>query len=89
MKVDLNKNVKGLNGEDLQDANMGKIVANSLVAGTKGNAIKFFDWAMKLYNGQVIDLDKADQKTLKDFIENNETLTILFKAQVLEQLENE
>lgn len=88
MKIDLNKEIKNLAGDPLWDdrglpLTAGKIVANALVSGAKGDALKFWEWGQKLYNAQPIDLDKSDQKTLTEFIENSETITILAKGQIL------
>ena len=41
-------------------------------------------WAQKFYAGEEIDLDPTDLSILKSFIEGNEQLTVLAKAQILE-----
>lgn len=87
--LDFSKAVKGLDGEELKDekgnaVTLGKMLGNQLAFGTKGDALKFFSWAQKAYNGEPLDLDKSDTQTLKDFISNNEQLTVLAKAQLLE-----
>lgn len=87
MKIDLNKNVIDLDGKDIENANMGKIVANFLVNESKGDALKFWDWALKLNKGEVLDLDKSDQETFKSLIKETEKLPIITKAQILEALQ--
>lgn len=91
MQYDFNKEIKNLAGDPLLDekgkpVTAGKILANALVSGAKGDALKFWGWGQKLYNAQKIDLDKADQRTITEFVENSETITILAKGQILEIL---
>lgn len=87
MKIDLNKNVIDLDGNQIEGANMGKIVAQFLVNESKGDALKFWDWALKLNKGEVLDLDKSDQETFKTLIKETEKLPIITKAQILEALQ--
>lgn len=83
MKLDLNFELTDLAGQPIKDANAGKIVANALSQDSTGDALKFWDWATKLYNGKVLDLDASDIETFKNFIKNSQSLTILLKGQVL------
>lgn len=87
MKIDLNKSVLDLDGKEIDNANMGKIVANFLVNESKGDPLKFWDWALRLNKGEVLDLDKSDQETFKTLIKETEKLPIITKAQILEQLQ--
>ncbi len=79
--IDLNFKVKSLDGTELEYA--GKLVANALVSQTKGDAVKYLGWALKLYEGKSLDLDKSDTDNLKNFIKDNDNLTVLSKGQVL------
>ena len=83
MKLDLNFNLKDLAGNVIADANCGKIVANALSQNSEGDALKYWGWATKLYQGEVLDLDVSDAETLKGFIKTSNTLTILLKGQAL------
>lgn len=91
MKVNFNVPVLNLDGkpinEGLEPANLGKVLGNTLVMVSQGDVLKFYGWAMKMNNGDVVDLDKSDQETLKKFVTENQNLTILVKAQILELLE--
>ena len=87
MKIDLNKNVIDLDGNQIEGANMGKIVAQFLVNESKGDALKFWDWALRLNKGEVLDLDMSDQETFKSLIKDTEKLPIITKAQILEALQ--
>ena len=94
MKIDLNFNLLGLDGEALLDekkqtVNAGKTIANYLVQQSKGDALKFWDWAVALNKGEVLDLDTSDQGTFKSFIKDHEYLPILTKAQILHKLQKD
>lgn len=91
MQYDFNKPLQNLAGDPVLDEKdkpltIGKVLGNALVSGAKGDALKFWGWGQKLYNAQKIDLDKSDHRTIKDFIEQCETITILAKGQMLEIL---
>jgi hypothetical protein len=83
MKLDFNQPIVGLDGTTIEGSNMGRILADQLVISTKGNAIKYWEMALKLHRGEVIELDQADQSMVKDFIEKHESLPNLTKAQLL------
>lgn len=80
--------LKGLDGQPIkdeknEDITLGKLLANQLAFTGKGDALKLFSWAQKMYNGEALELDKSDEGTLKELIKNNEQLTVLAKAQML------
>lgn len=83
MKLNFNFNLTDLDGKELEGANAGKLLANTLIQQTKGDAVKYWEWALALNKGDILDLDSSDQETLKNFIKDSETITILAKAQVL------
>lgn len=90
--MNFNKPFKDLLGMPLIDETgkeviMGIVLANQLVSSTLGDPVKFWGWALKLAEGKDIELDKSDKGTLKSFIETNDKLTILVKAQLLEVFE--
>lgn len=83
MKLNFNKSLVGLDGVEIADSNMGKILAGHLAQSNKGDALKFWEIALKLQKGEEIDLDTSDQNTIKEFIKNAETLPNITKAQLL------
>jgi hypothetical protein len=83
-KIDLNKAIKDLDGKEIEGSNLGKLVAQMLVTASKGDALKYMAWALKLHSGEPIELDPTDKDLLKNFIKDHEQLTILSKAQMLE-----
>lgn len=89
MKINLNFNLVDLDGKEIENANAGKLVANSLVQQTKGDALKFWDWALSLNKGQELDLDTSDQETFKNFIKDSEHFAIIAKAQILNKLKKD
>ena len=83
MKLNFNFNLTDLDGKELKDANAGKVLAQSLINQSKGDAVKYWEWALALNKGEVIDLDTSDQETLKTFIKDSDTIFVLAKAQFL------
>jgi len=83
MKLNFNFNLTDLDGKEIENGNVGKILANTLINQTKGDAVKYWEWALALNKGEVIDLDTSDQETLKTFIKDSELLPVLTKAQSL------
>lgn len=82
--INLNKPIKDLDGKEIEGSNLGQLVAQMLVTSTKGDALKYMSWAMKLHAKETLELDPSDKETLKNFIKDHEQLTILSKAQMLE-----
>jgi hypothetical protein len=83
MKLNFNFNLVDLDGKEIENGNLGKILANNLINQTKGDAVKYWEWALALNKGDIIDLDTSDQDTLKTFIKDSEVLPVLTKAQSL------
>lgn len=83
MKLNFNFNLTDLDGKELEGANAGKLLANTLIQQTKGDAVKYWEWALALNKGDILDLDSSDQETLKTFVKDSDAITILAKAQVL------
>ena len=58
MKLNFNFNLTDLDGLPIENANAGKVVANSLVQQSTGDALKFWEWALALNKGKSF-LDKS------------------------------
>lgn len=88
MKINLDKQLQNLAGKsfDGDDNHMGKVLAHALSMGNKGNSIKLYDWALKLYNKQELEIDDTDFQVLKGLVETTELLNVLCKAQILNAL---
>jgi len=90
-QYNFNKPLLDLEGNPLKDANgeinMGKALAQHLAQLSKGNAVKIFDWAITLNKKGVLTLDRTDARDLRRTIDNMDSITVLFKAQLLEVFE--
>jgi hypothetical protein len=89
MKLNFNFNLVDLDGKEIDNTNAGKLIANSLVQQSKGDALKFWEWALALNKGEELDLDSSDQETLKNFIKDSENFAIIAKAQLLKVLKKD
>lgn len=85
MKLIFNYQLQSLDGKKIEgdESHAGKILANALSMSNKGNAIKLYDWALKLFNKEGIEVDETDFQVLYAFIETTEFLTVLCKSQML------
>jgi hypothetical protein len=86
MKINLNKNLIDIDGEVMPNVNAGKLLAQQLAQSAKGDPVKLWGWALKLNAGEELELDKSDFETLKSFVNNNENLFVISKAQILDLL---
>lgn len=83
-KLDLNKNLVDLDGNEIENSKLGKLVAGLLMSQKTGDSIKFFDWAVTLHKTGIIEVDEADFTTIKTMVkDNSEYLTMISKAQLL------
>lgn len=89
MKLNFNQPFLDLDGKELAESNQGKTLSQALSASfdaKETDVLKFWEWALKIHKGDVIDIDKADQKKLKEFIEKTQ-FNLLVKVQLLEHFE--
>lgn len=86
--INLNRQLLGLDGKELTDAtaNAGKLLAQQLANNTKGDALKLWSLATRLYSGEELTIDDADLALLKSQTEQSEALTVLAKSQILSLL---
>lgn len=100
MKLNLNVNMTDLEGQEVivQDhqgkptgerVNLGKLLGNVLASDSEhADPVKLVCWALDLAKGKEIDLDKSDQKTLRDYVEKSKRFTALQKYQIIELIDN-
>lgn len=87
IKIDLNAPLEGLDGIALQDnATQARVLANSLVSGPEGDAIKCYDWGVSLYRTGIIEVDASDLETLKGLVKANQRMVNLAKGPILKTL---
>ncbi len=92
-KINFNLPVIGLDGIGLKDANgevfLGKILAPVIAGQNKGDSLKLLTWAMGIFKGEELALDRSDINVLKELIDTDTQMTILVKAQLLAVLDKE
>lgn len=83
MVYNFNWNFKDLDGKEDPQANAGKVLANALANMNQGNSIQLFDWALKLWNHQDIELTQTESEVLIAMIEKTEFIIVIGKAQLI------
>lgn len=87
IKVDLSALMEGLDGVALtENITQAKVLANSLVSGPEGDAIKCYDWGVLLYRTGMIEVDASDLETLKGLVKANQRMANLAKGPILKTL---
>ncbi len=82
--INLNFDLKDLDGVNLQpESNAGKVLAGIMMSEVKGDAVKYFDWAMTLNQKKPIQVDDSDFIKLKELVLNREGIYLLARAQYL------
>lgn len=93
MKLDFKKPTRDIKGEPITTdgkPNGPKLMMSELLSQLLLNAtgkvptVKFYDWAVSLSETGSLELDTSDQKTLEQWIEAHESLTVLAKKKLLE-----
>jgi len=74
--------------QDQNEVTLGLRLAPTLSGHNQGDPLKFFAWAVTIYNKGELVLDKSDLATLKDFVTSTLYLNNLEKAQILEVINN-
>lgn len=93
IKINLDVPFINLDGSQFYDEpagmkqTLGRVLGNQLVASNRSDAVKYYDWAIALYNGQAIEVDKSDFNKIKDFVDKHEGMIVLAKAQILQALD--
>lgn len=90
MKYDFNQPLLGLTGKPIYKDKAEKepvLLKDGLSQQmaqdtTSPDAPKFFNWAVKLVDGEAIDLDSSDQKKLKEWIERNKTFSMFTQKEI-------
>lgn len=83
MLLDLNHKFKNLKKEELPDATLAEVLADMLSVRVDGvKPIKAYDWALKLQETGVIDIDRDDAEALEKGIEKSDKWNLV-KAQLI------
>lgn len=73
-------------GVEVEKSDLGELLSNTLMISTARPPLvtKFFSWALELNKSGSILLDDTDKKSLQEFIESSDSLTVLAKGRLLE-----
>lgn len=88
MKLNFNKALQDLDGSEVKNSNMGKVLANVLSQSSTGEPVKCWEMALKLFRGEEIEVDTTDKELLENMISSSKTLTNMGKAQLLLVIKN-
>jgi hypothetical protein len=86
MQVNLNIPVKNIDGTVIEGQTVGQILANALVTQSKGDVLKIYGWGINLAANEPLELDESDKQLFKTMVTDLETVTILLKGPVLQEL---
>lgn len=83
-KIDFNVPLLDLDKKPVDDASIGKLIAQIIVTEAKGDSIKLYGWGILLHEGKTLELDESDWQTLNELLKNSERITHLVKAPALQ-----
>jgi hypothetical protein len=87
MKLDLNKQLKNLKGEVIENSvTMGELLGDRIAGSNTKDTIKWLHWAISLSNKEPIEVDKSDLIKIKDFVENCQQFNNLIAGRILEEI---
>lgn len=85
MTLDLSFELKALDGQSV-GVTAAKILAEALMAATKGDALKQYEQAIMLSGCGKVELDSSDKETLQRFVKENENLRTIAKGPILKAI---
>lgn len=90
MTLNFNFKIKDLAGKAIEgpNGNAGKLLAQMLSGLNKGNSVKLYDWALKLWNGKPLEIDDTDADVLSGLIDGSEFLTVMGKVPLIEYIKS-
>jgi hypothetical protein len=74
-----------LDGKEIEKS--GKMVAAILMGEKQGDAVKYFDWALKVNKGEELSVDDSDFNKIKEIVTKTEVVFIIVKGQLLKYLQ--
>jgi hypothetical protein len=85
MTVDLNFEINDLTGKPIGTA--GEAVAGLLMTESKGDAVKYFDWAITLNKKETIEVDASDLNKLRTLLNDTDRMMTLVKGPIIKYLD--
>ena len=87
--IDFNIPLIDLSQKPVQDKKLASVLSEVLGSATKvENPIKLYGWYQELHKSGKLTLDNADKRLLHSFIENNESLFLFVKGQLLDIIDS-
>ena len=83
MKLNFNKSLQNLDGSEVEQSNMGKLLANVLSQSNTGEPVKCWEMSLKLFKGEELEVDTTDREMLEGVIKSSQNLSNAGKAQLL------
>lgn len=83
MKLNFNKLLQNLDGSEVENSNMGKLLANVLSQANTGEPVKCWEMSLKLFKGDELEVDTTDKEMLEGVIKASQNLSNAGKAQLL------
>ena len=83
MKLNFNKSLQNLDGSEVEQSNMGKLLANVLSQANTGEPVKCWEMSLKLFKGDELEVDTTDKEMLEGVIKASQNLSNAGKAQLL------
>jgi len=83
MKLNFNKSLQNLDGSEVENSNMGKLLANVLSQANTGEPVKCWEMSLKLFKGDELEVDTTDKEMLEGVIKASQNLSNAGKAQLL------
>lgn len=86
--IELNFNLKDLDGNDVPDGNAGKLLSSVIGNSSTGPAVKFYEWAVEFRSGKPVQMTTDDVSVLKSFLETAQVPNFA-KAQLIKAISEE
>lgn len=84
MKLNFNFKIKDLDQKEIPGADANKLLANTLSQQNQGNSMKLYDWALRLWRGEALEIDDTDAMVLKELIDKSQVLTVMAKKPLID-----
>jgi len=82
--LDFSKNLRDLDGNEVEGSEMKKILANLFANGQSKEPSKWNDWSLDLWTKGRLEVDSTDLEKIKNFIIESTALNNIGKAQMLD-----
>lgn len=88
MKLNFDFKMPSLDGSTEGNPKASTVLSQMLAAQNKGNSIKLYDWAIKVYNGKPLEIDQTDADVLYELINSTELLSVAAKVPLMNYIKS-